>query len=65
MHVLVVNIFHIFETELFRFVVAMSNLVHNNVETMHAYFNKLQFLRKHSYFRQDFQLLLAVKEGEI
>ena len=46
----------------FCFVVAIFDNVHNvQLEII----SKLQFHGHHSYFRKDFQMLLAVKKGEI
>ena len=47
---------------MFCFVAAICDLVHAVEAT---YVLELQFHGHHSYFRKDFQMLLAHKEGEI
>ena len=63
------QLFRSFEIKLFCFVVAVSDLVHDG-EAIHCLslllttsgnlFCNLQFHRHHSYFRKDFQMLIAV-----
>ena len=55
--------FHVFESIIVCFVLAISDMVHDvdSIFPLPGFTdNKLQFHSHHSYFRKDFQMLLAV-----